>query len=90
MRIDKYPLSLVGNMDEILAFFDMVPSKCIAKKGDKECVVRSSGIEKKQLAAVLSATADRKMLHIMIIFKGKTDQTICNLNIPTNFVVKQQ
>ena len=26
----------------------------------------------------------------MIIFKGKTDQTIRNLNIPANFVVKTQ
>ena len=90
MRIDKYPLLLVGNMDEIPAIFDMVPSKCIAKKGDKECVFRSSGIEKKHSTVVLSATADGKMLPLMIIFKGKTDQTIHNLNIPTNFVVKQR
>ena len=72
MRIGKYPLSLVGNMDETPAFFDMVPSKCIAKKGDKECVVRSSGSEKKHLTVVLSATAEWKMLPAIIIFKGKT------------------
>ena len=90
MRIGKYPLSLVGNMDETPAFFDMVPSKCIAKKGDKECIVRSSGGEKKHLTVVLPATADGKMLPPMIILKGKTDQTIFNLNIPTNFVVTTQ
>ena len=47
MRIGKYPLSLIRNMDETPAFFDMVPSKRISKKGEKECVVRSSGSEKK-------------------------------------------
>ena len=62
MRIGKYPLSLIGNMDETPAFFDMVLSKCISKKGEKECVVRSSGNEKKHLKVVLSATADGKML----------------------------
>ena len=46
LRIGKYPLSLVGNMDETPAFFDMVPSKCIAAKGTKECVVLNSGGEK--------------------------------------------
>ena len=45
MRIGKYLLSLVGNMGETPAFFDMVPSKCIAAKGIKECVVRTSGGE---------------------------------------------
>ena len=47
MRIGKYPLSLVENMDETPAFFDMVPSKCIAAKGTKECVVRTLSGEKK-------------------------------------------
>ena len=32
MRIGKYPLSLVGNMDETPAFFDIVPSKCMRLK----------------------------------------------------------
>ena len=36
MKTEKYPLSLVGNMNETPAFFDMVPSKCISKKGDRE------------------------------------------------------
>ena len=35
MRIVKYLLSLVGNMDEAPAFFDMVPSKCTAAKVPK-------------------------------------------------------
>ena len=90
MRIGKYPLSLVGNMDETPAFFDMVPAKCIAAKGTKECMVRTSGGEKKHLAVVLSATGDGKMLPPMIIFKGKTDRIISDLNIPAGFIVKTQ
>ena len=42
MRIGKYPRSLVGNMDQTPAFFDMVPSKSICKTGSKECIVRTS------------------------------------------------
>ena len=75
-RIGEYPLSLVGNMDEAPAFFDIVPSKCIAAKVTKECVVCTSGSETKHLTVVLSATGDGKMLPPMIIFKGKTDRTI--------------
>ena len=90
IRIGKYPLSLVGNMDETPAFFDMVPSKCIAPKGTKECVVCTSGGEKKHLTFVLSATGDGKILPPMIIFKGKTDRTISDLNIPVGFIVKTQ
>lgn len=90
MRIGKYPPSLVGNMDETPAFFDMVPAKSIASKGVKECVVRTTGSEKKHLTVVLSATGDGTMLPPMIIFKGKTDKTIKNLNIPKEFIVKTQ
>ena len=39
MRIGKYSLPLVGNMDETPQFFDMIPSKCIFPIS--ECVVRS-------------------------------------------------
>lgn len=90
MRIGKYPLSLVGNMDETPAFFDMVPAKSITKTGTKECVVRTSGGEKKHVTVVLSAAADGTMLPPMVIFKGKTERTIEKLRIPEGFVVKCQ
>ena len=90
MRIGKYPLSLIGNMDETPAFFDMVPSKCIEAKGIKECVIRTSGGENKHLTVVLSATGNGKMLPPMIIFKGKTDKTISDLSISAGFTVKSQ
>ena len=69
MRIGKYPLSLIGSMDETPVFFDMVPSKCIAAKGTKECVVRTSDGERKHLTVVLSVMGDGKMLPTLIIFK---------------------
>ena len=90
MRIGKYPLSLVGNMDETPAFSDIVPSKRIATQVTKECVARTSGGEKKHLTVVLSATGDGKMLPPMIIFKRKTDRTISDLNNPAGFIVKTQ
>ena len=90
MRIGKYPRSLVGNMDETPAFFDMVPVKSICKTGSKECIVRTSGCEKKHVTIVLSATADGKMLPPMIIFKGKTTKTIEKLRVPEGFIVKTQ
>ena len=65
MRIEKHPLSLIGNMDETPAFFDMVPSKCTAAKGTKECVVLTSGGERKHLTVVLSLT-------IINYFQGKS------------------
>ena len=90
MRIGKYSRSLVGNMDETLAFFDMVPSKSICKTGSKECIVRTSGCEKKHVTIVLSATADGKMLPPLIIFKEKTTKTIEKLRVPDGFIVKTQ
>ena len=62
----------------------------IAAKGTKECVVRTSGGEKKHLTVVLLAAGNGKMLPLMIIFKGKTDRTISNLNIPAGFIMKTQ
>ena len=67
------------------------PSKYIAKKEFvvlTECVVRSSGSEKKHLTGLSSATAYGQMLPPMIIFRGKSDRTICNLIISPDFIVK--
>ena len=90
MRIGKYPLSLIGNMDETPAFFDMVPAKNICKTGSKECIVRTSGCKKKHMTVVLSAAANGKMLPPMLIFKGKTERTIEKLRVLKGFVVKTQ
>ena len=49
MRIGKHPRSLVTNMDETPAFFDMIPAKNICKPGSRECIVQTSGSEKKNM-----------------------------------------
>ena len=90
MRIGKYPCSLVANMDETPAFFDMIPAKSICKTGFRECIVRTSGSEKKHVNVVLSAAADGTMLPPMLIFKGKTDKTIKKLPILKGFIAKTQ
>ena len=82
MRIGKYPRSLVANMDETPAFFDMVPNKSICKTGTRECVVRTSGGEKKHVTIVLSASADGNMLPPMLIFKGKQRKRLKNCVYP--------
>ena len=89
MWIGKYPRSLIANMDETPAFFYMIPGKSICKTASRECIVRTSGSEKKT-CYVLSATADGTMLPPMLIFKGKTDKTIKKLRIPEGFIVKTQ
>ena len=78
MRIGKYLRSLVANMDETPAFFDMIPAKSICKTGSRECIVRTSGSE------------NGTMLPPMLIFKGKTDKTIKKLRISEGFIVKTQ
>ena len=90
MRIGKYPRSLVGNMDETPAFFDMVTYKSICKIVSKKCIVRISGCKKKHVTIVLSTTADGKMLPPMIIFEGKTTKMIEKLRVPDGFFVKTQ
>ena len=90
MRIEKYPRSLVANMNERPAFFHMIPAKSICKTGSRECIVRTSGSEKKHVTVVLSATTDRTMLRPVVIFKGKTDKTIKKLCIPEGLIAKRE
>ena len=90
MRIGKYPRSLVANMDETPAFFDMIPAKSICKSGSRECIIRTFGSNKKHVTVVLSAAADGTMLPPMLIFKGKTDKTIKKLRNPDGFIIKTQ
>ena len=58
-------------MDQTPAFFDMVSSKGIVKKGVRGCVSSSSGSEKKHLTVLLSPMADEQILARMIIFMQK-------------------
>lgn len=46
------------------------------------------GVKRIHLTVLLSATADGQMLPYMIFLRGKTDQIIRNLIIPSDFIVK--
>ena len=67
----RYPLALIGNMDETPMYFDLVPSRTIERTGAKEVLVHTTGADKRHLTVVLTVTADGKMPPPMIIFKGK-------------------
>ena len=76
MRIGKYPFSLIGNIDETPTFFDMALSKFTAQKGERE--------------SVSDKWTNAQMLPPTIIFTGKTEQTIRNVNIPLGVIVKRR
>ena len=62
---------LVGNMDETLLYFDVVPGRVLDKKGKRSVVVRSTGNEKRHLTVVLTVLADGVVLPAYAIFKGR-------------------
>ena len=66
-RNGRFPLALIGNMDETPEYFDLVPGKTIDRVGVKSCVIRSTGAEKRHITVVLTVTGDGSM----VIFKGK-------------------
>ena len=67
----RFPLSLIGNMDETPVYFNLVSGKTIDRVCVKSCVIRSTGAEKRHITVVLTVPADGSMLPPMVIFKGK-------------------
>ena len=78
MRTDV-DYNMLGNMDEMPVYFDIVPGKTIEIKGEKTVKVRTTGSEKRHITIVLSCTASGDLLPPMIIFKGKTKRCIKGL-----------
>ena len=58
-------------MDETPLYLNMVPNKIIAKKGEKNVVVRTQNQEKIRITCLLSICADGDKLPPSIIFKAK-------------------
>lgn len=54
----RYPAALIGNMDEILVYFDLIPNRTIDTVGAKSCLVRSTGSEKRHITVVLTIAAN--------------------------------
>ena len=77
-------------MDEIPVFFDMVPEKSLVQKSQKSVTIRTSGSEKRHVTVVLTVAADGFTLPLMIIFRGKTNQTIKDVEAPESSVIVTQ
>ena len=77
-------------MNKTPVFFDMVPEKSLVKKGQKSVTIRTSGSEKRHVTVVLTVAADGFMLPPMIIFWGKTNQTIKDIEALEGFVIVTQ
>ena len=50
----RFPTALIGNMDEMPVYFDLVPNKTIDRVGAKSCIIRSTGAEKRHITVVLT------------------------------------
>ena len=74
-------------MDETRVFFDMVSEKLLVQKGQKSVTIRTSGSEKRHVTVVLTVAADGFILPPMIIFRGKTNKTIKDIEVPEGFVI---
>ena len=64
------------------AFFDMVPEKSLVQKGQKWVTIITSGSEKRHVTVILIVAADGFILPPMIIFRGKTNQIIKDIEAP--------
>ena len=77
-------------MNETPVFFDMVPEKSLVKKGQKSVTIGTSGSEKIHVTVVLPVAEDGFILPLMILFQGKTNQTIKDMEAPESFVTGTQ
>ena len=73
-------------MDETPVFFDMMPEKSMVQKGQKSVTTGTSGSEKRHVTVVLTVAADG----FIIIFRGKTNQTIKDIEAFEGFVIVTQ
>ena len=73
-------------MDETPVFFDMMPEKSVVQKGQKSVTTGTSGSEKRHVTVVLTVAAEG----FIIIFRGKTNQTIKDIEAFEGFVIVTQ
>ena len=67
----NFPLSQIGNMDEVPMNFDMVDNRIVDNKGKKTIFVKTKGNDKTRFTVILTCIADGTKLKPMIIFKRK-------------------
>ena len=57
--------NIVKNFHETTAFFNMVPSKTIDKKGGKSVIIKTQNQEKFMLSVILCITTDGGKYHLI-------------------------
>ena len=90
LRVGKYPLALVGNMDKTPVFLDMVPNKTFTKQGSQSVTVRISGYEKKYVTVVLNIVVCGDILPPMTFLPGKPDRTFKDLTVPETSILSRR
>ena len=68
---NQYPLSLIGNMDEMPMSFNLPSNTTVEQSGSKTVSILSTGHERSNFIIVLACLADRMKLTRVIIFKLK-------------------
>ncbi len=72
LRIEhNYPLKYIGNMDEILLWFDLPSNTTIDHKGAKTVSIRTTGHERSSFTVILGCMTDGTKLPAVCIFKLK-------------------
>ena len=74
MQKSNYEMQQIGNMDETLLNFDMLPSRTVNPAGEKTVLIKTTGTGNKinYFTVVLACLADGTKLTPMIIYKRKT------------------
>ncbi|KAI5152361.1 hypothetical protein ENBRE01_3223 [Enteropsectra breve] len=73
------------NMDETPVYIDMMSSRTISFKGEKNTEAHSTGHNKTRITVVLSITAEGHILKTLVILKGLKKTPKCR--IPRNLIV---
>ena len=68
----------------------MVPEKSLVQKSQKSVRIWTFGSEKRHAPVVLTVAADEFILPPMVIFRGKTNRTIKDIEAPEGFVIVTQ
>ena len=61
-------------MDECAIYYENIYPTTITKIGERNVKVRTFGKDKLRISAVLTVFADGSKLHVLLIFKGKTNR----------------
>ena len=67
---NHYPLSFIGNMDEMPLWLDMPGETTITRAGQKSVPIHTTGHDKGRFTVILAAMADGSKLKPYVVFKG--------------------